>query len=54
MSDNDITRLVRGVNVSNSSNSQKSGKIKEKEANEGRAKKKKMTGIDVQLLSKWD
>ncbi|KAG5252433.1 L10-interacting MYB domain-containing protein [Salix suchowensis] len=45
---------VRGVNMSNSSNTQKSGKIKEKEANEGRAKKKKMTGIDVQLLSKWD
>ena len=53
-SNNDIARLVGGVNISSSSNKQTSGKRKEKEANEGRAKKKKTTSIDVQLMSKWD
>uniref|UniRef100_A0A6N2KGK3 Uncharacterized protein n=1 Tax=Salix viminalis TaxID=40686 RepID=A0A6N2KGK3_SALVM len=53
-SDSDIARLVGGVNISSSSNTQMNGKRKEMEANEGRTKKKKTASINVQLLSRWN
>lgn len=52
--ENDIYRMVGGVNISSSSNTRSSGKRKERDPSESRAKKKKTYEIGVQMLPKWD
>ena len=47
----DMARMVGGINMSSSSNTKSSGKRKERDPYEGRGRKKKTSGIGVQLLS---
>jgi hypothetical protein len=47
----DMARMVGGINMSSSSNTKGSGKRKERDPYEGRGRKKKTSGIGVQLLS---
>ena len=52
--DNDMSRMVGGVNMLSNNNIRSSDKRKEREPSKVRARKKKTSGIGVQLLSKWD
>jgi hypothetical protein len=45
--ENDMSRMVGGVNISSSSNTKSSDKRKEKDPSEVRGRKKKMFGISV-------
>jgi hypothetical protein len=46
----DMSRMVGGINMSNNSNTKSSGKRKERDPSEVRGRKKKKSGIGVQLL----
>ncbi|KAG6793403.1 hypothetical protein POTOM_002611 [Populus tomentosa] len=48
----DITQMVGGINMSSSNNTKSGGKKKERDPYEVRGKKKKTSGIGVQLLSR--
>ena len=51
--ENDIFQMVGGVNMlSNNNNTRSTGKIKERDLYASRARKKRTSGIGVQLLSK--
>ena len=51
----DVCNMVREVNMSNISNTRSSGKRKEREHSEVQdGKKKRSSGIGLQLLSRWD
>lgn len=51
---NDMSRMVGRVNMSSSNNIKSSGKRKERDPSKVRGRKKKTSGIGVQLLSRWD